>query len=65
MVFTTIDVAVLLLAVVSFAYVHSRTKRRLPTPPGPKGWPIIGALFEIPPTHAWKTYAQWGEIYGK
>lgn len=29
---------------------------RLPLPPGPTGWPLIGNLLEIPPTNIWKYY---------
>jgi len=43
----------------------TRNPRRLPLPPGPKGWPIIGNLFDIPKGNAWETYAEWGKVYGK
>lgn len=32
-----------------------RTKR-LPLPPGPKGWPFIGNLLQIPRDNVWKFY---------
>ncbi|KAJ3729886.1 cytochrome P450 [Lentinula raphanica] len=38
--------------------------RKYPLPPGPKGWPLIGNAFDMPKTHAWKTFAEWGKIWG-
>ncbi|EMD40089.1 hypothetical protein CERSUDRAFT_45215 [Gelatoporia subvermispora B] len=33
-------------------------------PPGPKGLPFIGNLFDMPLDYPWKTFAKWGEEYG-
>ncbi|EMD35350.1 hypothetical protein CERSUDRAFT_157058 [Gelatoporia subvermispora B] len=33
-------------------------------PPGPKGWPIIGNVFDIPHSKPWETYFQWSKCYG-
>jgi hypothetical protein len=57
-----LDIAVSVLALVSLAYIRSR--RSLPLPPGPKGWPLIGSLLEMPTAQPWKVYQQWGERYG-
>jgi len=39
--------------------------RRLPLPPGPKGWPVIGNLFDaLAIKLPWITYAEWGKKYG-
>ncbi|KAI6159796.1 cytochrome P450 [Pisolithus thermaeus] len=44
----------------------SRTKSKLPYPPGPKpGLPFIGNAFDIDPQRPHLTYAQWGKIYGE
>ncbi|KAJ7482980.1 cytochrome P450 [Mycena galericulata] len=40
------------------------TRKSLPLPPGPKGWPLIGNVLDMPKSHAWKTFARWGDIYG-
>ncbi|KAJ3746174.1 cytochrome P450 [Lentinula detonsa] len=40
-------------------------KRALPLPPGPRGWPIIGNLLDVPAKEEWFTFAKWGETYGK
>jgi len=42
-----------------------RKSGRLPYPPGPKGYPIIGSLFEAPTEKAWLTYVEWGKTYGE
>ncbi|KAJ7133346.1 cytochrome P450 [Mycena epipterygia] len=44
-------------------YIYTR-KSTMPLPPGPKGWPIIGNVLDMPKSHAWKTFARWGDIYG-
>ncbi|KAJ7102588.1 cytochrome P450 [Mycena belliarum] len=53
-------------ALVALALCYRLYKRRvtLPLPPGPRGWPLIGNVFDMPESHAWKTFARWGDIYG-
>ena len=36
----------------------------LPLPPGPKGYPLIGNLFDMPAQKSWVVYDEWGKIYG-
>ncbi|KAF5356610.1 hypothetical protein D9758_008240 [Tetrapyrgos nigripes] len=36
----------------------------LPLPPGPKGWPIVGNAFEMPKSHLWRTFSDWGDKWG-
>ncbi|KAJ7685994.1 cytochrome P450 [Mycena rosella] len=44
---------------------HLYTRRTaLPLPPGPKGWPLIGNVLDMPESRAWKKFALWGDIYG-
>ncbi|KAI0078416.1 cytochrome P450 [Panus rudis PR-1116 ss-1] len=48
-------------------FVRSRLRRlagKLPFPPGPKGYPIIGNLLDLPTVEPSKTYREWSNIYG-
>ncbi|KAI0260943.1 cytochrome P450 [Gloeopeniophorella convolvens] len=58
-----VDAIAVLLAL---ALAHFLRKKRtpLPLPPGPKGWPLIGNLFDIPRKDTAQTYAEWGRLYG-
>lgn len=56
---TIISLALLII----LTYIKSRSaKARLS--PGPKPWPIIGNLFDVPKVSPWATYASWGKLYG-
>ncbi|KAK0435818.1 cytochrome P450 [Desarmillaria tabescens] len=47
---------------VALAFFRSRKSAMLP--PGPKGWPVIGNIFDMPTHSDWLTYAEWGRKYG-
>ena len=36
----------------------------LPLPPGPKGYPLIGNLFDMPAQKPWVVYDEWRKTYG-
>jgi len=36
----------------------------LPLPPGPKGWPIIGNLWDLQTGYEWKAYHNWCKEFG-
>ena len=40
-------------------------QRSLLLPPGPKGFPIVGNMFDVPSVAPWKTFREWSEIYGQ
>jgi hypothetical protein len=37
----------------------------LPLPPGPKGYPLIGNLFDMPVDKSWVVFDEWRTTYGK
>ena len=37
----------------------------LPLPPGPKGYPLIGNLFDMPVDRPWVVFDEWRKTYGK
>jgi hypothetical protein len=55
-------VVVLILALITLYRTSKRD--RLSLPPGPKGWPLIGNLFDIPQSDLVKTHAEWARKYG-
>ena len=61
----TFVASALLLILVSAAVQYwscSRAKSKFP--PGPTPLPIIGNILDIPRNNPWKTFAEWGKIYG-
>ena len=57
-----IGAVVLTLALIPLYRTSKRD--RLPLPPGPKGWPLIGNLLDIPRSNFVETYAEWARKYG-
>jgi len=62
-----LTVAVLAVAFFAVILVRNMLKaRRLPLPPGPKGYPLIGNLFDLPKQDAkpWVHWAAHKQLYG-
>ena len=55
---------VLIVYVLSLAKWKART-RGLPFPPGPKGLPIVGNMFNLPTYRSWITYRDASAEYGE
>ncbi|KIJ57257.1 hypothetical protein M422DRAFT_149188 [Sphaerobolus stellatus SS14] len=49
---------------VFFAYYLLKDRHKLPLPPGPKSLPLIGNAFDLPSSHEYLKYADWGNKYG-
>jgi hypothetical protein len=50
------------------AYVCWRALRKrsgLPYPPGPKGYPLIGNVLDIPSKYGWLAFKKYAEQYGR
>ncbi|KAK0436559.1 cytochrome P450 [Armillaria borealis] len=62
--FATLDIAIVLAGLAFVWHVFRRSSRNAPFPPGPKGLPVIGNLFDMPTEKEWLTFAKWGEKYG-
>ncbi|KAH8118942.1 cytochrome P450 [Phellopilus nigrolimitatus] len=43
---------------------HHRNVQGLPFPPGPRGFPIIGNILDMPKEQKWLTVAEWKKSYG-
>jgi hypothetical protein len=58
--------ALTLLAAVVLLWRRSKQlhKDSAPLPPGPKRWPIIGSLLQMPRTFEHETYREWSRQYG-
>jgi len=53
-------------AVVALAVLRRQwTSTRLPYPPGPKGYPIIGNLFDFPKNPIWEEFARMAKDHGE
>ncbi|KAJ7844085.1 putative monooxygenase [Mycena olivaceomarginata] len=62
----SVPTVVFVAALVSVGYLISRSLTCLKNslPPGPRRWPLIGSVLEIPQKHQWVTFSKWSKTYG-
>ena len=61
---TGVLIGAVVLTLVLIPLYRTSKRDRLPLPPGPKGWPLIGNLLDIPRSNFVETYAEWARKYG-
>ena len=63
-----LDVAILSVISIWVASIWSLTRKRAtsknPKLPGPRGYPIIGNIFDMPTSKEWLKAAEWKQTYG-
>ena len=60
---STQGLVTLICVAITATFVLFRRKNIL-FPPGPSGVPLLGIAHRHPKTEYWKTYAEWGQVYG-
>ena len=58
---SVLSTAALFCLAITFTY---RSKNRLPLPPGPPRWPLLGNALDRPRGKEWHAYTEWGKQYG-
>lgn len=57
--------AVSLLALLAALLISRRSSSKGPLPPGPKGWPVIGNMLQLPKSRPWVKMEEWTREYGE
>lgn len=61
---TALDIGLGIVGLLIMRQLYSR-KHIAPLPPGPRSWPLLGNLFDVPSAKEWVTFASWGEKWGE
>ena len=62
-----VSTILLVLCVVILWAFYARKRHTVtgPYPPGPRKYPFLANLLDIPTSFEWETYARWGKEYSK
>ena len=60
----TFQFAIILTSLILLKWLKKYLTRSLPLPPGPKGYPVIGNLLDMPSRTPWIKFAEWSKVYG-
>ncbi|KAJ7468478.1 putative monooxygenase [Mycena latifolia] len=63
---SSLPATVVAAVVVVFGYLLSKSFARAKAnlPPGPRRWPLIGSVLEMPRTYQWIKFSEWAKHYG-
>uniref|UniRef100_A0A0W0F702 Cytochrome p450 n=1 Tax=Moniliophthora roreri TaxID=221103 RepID=A0A0W0F702_MONRR len=62
--FTLISTLAHVLVLVCAWHIYLKFKRPRNLPPGPKGYPIVGNLFQLNVNRPWHSLVEWKKTYG-
>ncbi|KAL7908167.1 cytochrome P450 [Trichoderma velutinum] len=48
----------------TYLFFHAQVPPSAQLPRGPRGFPILGNLLQVPPTHSWIKFKEWADQYG-
>ena len=55
---------IMALATLYILRIWLNKRRKLPLPPGPMGYPVIGNIYDVPHHYTWLEYTKWARTYG-
>lgn len=60
-----LDVLAAIAVIYLLLRLYKKPRAQLQPPPGPRSWPILGNLFDLPSSKEWVTFSDWAKKWGK